>query len=370
MFSQITVDKGICYALFAYDVAWAIDLDEAGRHITESKERSTLRQKRRAPQSFKFYPPPLRVIQDADPLVIGNYRSLAAVDVVIYDFGAVSVTYTIPVDGPFAQLLAFSQELYDNPALQADARGRVERLLAAIIGAVKKPGILDAVEDYVIFQMTDWTAESAGNHLCPRHAQEIAQLLRGELLPLSDQEVEESVSCRIAYGVNDLAIIDWNAALVFGRGMEDVRAVLEFANVELLEARCLDQQLSEALDRDSDFLALPMTGRFRWPGSFEAEVQRIARFQIDSAVLFERVTNALKLLGDQYLARVYQLVSRRFHLSEWEASIIKKLQALESIYHKMSDRATIRRMEVLEWIIIVLIAVSILLSLLPGLSGH
>jgi len=37
----------------------------------------------------------------------------------------------------------------------------------------------------------------------------------------------------------------------------------------------------------------------------------------------------------------------------------------ESIYGKMSDRAGTRRMEVLEWIIIILIALSLAVSLFP-----
>ncbi len=94
----------------------------------------------------------------------------------------------------------------------------------------------------------------------------------------------------------------------------------------------------------------------------------IGQLQVDSAVLFERVANTLKLLGDQYLARVYRLASQRFHLEAWDASIIRKLQTLESIYGKMTDRATTRRMEVLEWIIIVLIAISIAISFLPFTS--
>jgi uncharacterized Rmd1/YagE family protein len=36
----------------------------------------------------------------------------------------------------------------------------------------------------------------------------------------------------------------------------------------------------------------------------------------------------------------------------------------------MADQAANRRMEVLEWIIIILIALSIVLSLLPGGLGH
>jgi len=75
-------------------------------------------------------------------------------------------------------------------------------------------------------------------------------------------------------------------------------------------------------------------------------------------------------VGDQYLARVYRLASQRFHLEEWDASILRKLDTLNSIYGKMSDQAATRRLEMLEWIIIVLIAVSIGVSFLPGLAGH
>jgi len=80
------------------------------------------------------------------------------------------------------------------------------------------------------------------------------------------------------------------------------------------------------------------------------------------------VNNVLKLLGDQYLARVYRLTAQRFHLNEWDASILRKLETLESIYQKISDQMVSRRMEVLEWIIIILITISIILPFISG--GH
>jgi uncharacterized Rmd1/YagE family protein len=75
------------------------------------------------------------------------------------------------------------------------------------------------------------------------------------------------------------------------------------------------------------------------------------------------------LLGDQYLARLYRLIAQRFHLTDWDASILRKLETLESIYQKISDQLVSRRMEVLEWIIIVLIAISIILPFL-SLNVH
>jgi uncharacterized Rmd1/YagE family protein len=73
------------------------------------------------------------------------------------------------------------------------------------------------------------------------------------------------------------------------------------------------------------------------------------------------VNNALKLLGDQYLARLYRAATERFHLAEWDNAIIRKLETLDSIYGKISDRVASQRMEALEWIVIILIAVEIAL---------
>ncbi|MCA9479692.1 MAG: hypothetical protein KC545_04965, partial [Nitrospira sp.] len=108
----------------------------------------------------------------------------------------------------------------------------------------------------------------------------------------------------------------------------------------------------------------------QWPGSTASYLRRIAGLQVDSAILFERVTNTLKLFSDQYLARVNRLASQRFYLSSWDISIRRKLDTLDNLYDKMADHAGNRRMEILEWIIIILIAISILLPFIPGFPGY
>ena len=362
------IEQGTCYALFAYDIGLAIRLDEAQRHITASKERGRIRHKARAPQYFDFHPPPLRLTQDGQALEFGAYRSQATVEVMLYDFGAVTVIYRIPLEGAFDGLLHLSEDLYENHTLRAESRRRLEQLLQDIQPAVDRPTMPDDVEDYLLFAIERCTPSGIHAVSAP-YDQLFARVLRSEATPLSDQEVREATSCRIAFGREDLALIDWNAALIFGQDMDDVRAVLEFVNVELLEMRSLDQQLDSALDEGYEALTRRPGRRLWLPGSHERAVTHIGQLQVESAVLFERVANTLKLLGDQYLARVYRLASQRFHLDAWDASILRKLQTLDSIYGKMADRSTTQRMEYLEWIIIVLIAVSIAVSFLP-FAGH
>jgi len=367
-----TVAQGTCFSLFAFEVAQAIDLDAAERRLLASAERQTIKHKRRAPASFEYRPAPLRVNRGGSVHPLGRgggeYRTAAGVDVVLYDFGAVSVSYAIPIAGTLSGLPALAEELWGNEALLADARHQVEELLAVLGDAALRPRIADFVEDYSIFHIESFTGPCEASSLWTDHAQTVSQILRAARNPLSEQEVADATALRLSFGPNDATILDTDAAILFDAEGEDVRDVIEFANTQLLEMRFLDQQLDDALERAYDTL-LGRPVRTWGPGPLGSDLRRLARMQLDSAILFEQVTNALKLVGDQFLARVYSLTSRRFHLAEWDASISRKLQTIDGIYGKMADRAATRRMELLEWIIIVLIAVSTLLSVVT-LTPH
>ncbi len=362
--SAVSRTGGTCYLLFAYDVGWSIDLSAAEKSISAFKERSSIKHRPRAPQYLQFQPPPLRVLEEAPPLSIGGRTTDGVVELLLYDFGALSVSYRVPFEGELATLHDLSEEVYENPALLSESRRRAEELVSLVGPAIERAAIADHVEDYVVYHLESaYPGDERASLLT------LAKILRSERGPLSDQEVGEATSHRISFGPDDAAFIDWNAAILFGKEMEDVMAVLAFANAELLESRMLDRQLDAALDQAYAALSRKPWRRLRLPGGFQADSARIAQLQVDSAVFFERVNNTLKLIGDQYLARVYRLASRRFHFDSWDAAILRKLQTLDSIYGKMSDQAAARRMEVLEWIIIVLIAVSMVIPFLIG-SGH
>jgi len=356
------ITKGTCFPLFAYDVARAIDLDVAERRLLASAERQTIKHKRRAPAYFEYRPPPLRVTREGGVHDLAGYRTAPGVEVVLYDFGAVSLSYTVPIEGPLAGLPGLAHELWGNERLVADSRRHVEALLRTLGDAALRPQIADFVEDYSIFEVEAFAVPCEAAALWTEHAQTVAQILRAEPRPLSQQETSDATALRLSFGPNDATIIDTDATLLFDPEGDDVRAVIEFANTQLLEMRFLDQQLDDTLERAYETLARRPT-RLSTMGQWGPDLRRLALLQLDGAILFEQVTNALKLVGEQYLARVYSLASRRFHLAEWDASITRKLQTIDGIYGKMADRAAGKRLELLEWIIIVLFAVSLALSI-------
>jgi hypothetical protein len=359
------IQDGLCYVSFAYDAARFIDLTEAERRIHQGTDRPTIAHKRRTPSSFEYQPPPLRTSSETDPLAIGKFVTRPSVELMIYDFGAVSVVYSVPITGPFEDLLMISEELYDNELLLSDSRLRVDRLVSAIGPAASQTHLSPVVEDYVIFHVESFQERLDLKRFFAESGRQIAQILRAERQPLSDQEVEDALSVQLSYSPNDLTLADWNAALVIDSEGDDVRALLEFANVELLEMRYVDQKLDQALDQAYEALSRRSWSLAWLFGYYAGDLRRLAELQVDNATLFEGVNNTLKLVGDQYLARVYRMVNRRFHLDEWDTSILRKLETLESIYEKISDQASNRRMEILEWVIILLIAFSIALEFIP-----
>ena len=369
--SRLSIKKGAVHVLFAYDVGLAIDLVRCQQHISNLVELARIKHKGHAPHYFQFDPPPLRVTQDIAPLEVGSYRSAPAADMVLYDFGGVSVGYVFPFSGAFDDLIELSCRLIESPHLRDDSRQRVEHLMAVIERAVLKPGISPLSEDYTIFHVDELEPAIEPDVLHTRFGADVARLLRSERDALSEQEVADALANRVSFGLHDVAIIDWNGALLYDKEPEDVRTVLEFANIQLLEMRFLDAELDRALDRSYEVITMPRTWtQQRLPRGARAELARVARMQVDGAILFERVSNALKLLGDQYLARVYRACSQRYRLAEWNTGILRKLETIESIYQKAHDAAANLRMEMLEWIIIVLIAFEIVLSIVMGLSGR
>lgn len=361
-----TISRGTTTAFFAFDIAFSIDLDAAERilsSVAPTPERPALRHTRKAPSYFEYRPLPIRVAFPAEPFSLGAFSTQASVEVLIFDFGAVSISYRIPLSGPLQNLLDLAETLYDNRPLLADARSHVRRLAALLAPAMMRPFEADAVEDYVVHQVEELQGAPDPASVSLSHAALIARILRAERSELSAEETAEAVQSRTSYRPTDCAVIDWNAAMLLDAEAEDVQSVLEFANVEALELRVLDDRLDQILDDAYRLVAEKPGLSLRFPfGS--ADLRRIARLQMDSALLYEGVNNAIKLVGDQYLARVYRLAAARFHLHERDDSIERKLSTIESIYSKLHDRLATIRLEILEWIVIILILISIVLPFL------
>src|SRR5262249_5712202 len=145
----------------------------------------TIQHKRRAPRYFEYHPAPMRVLQAADPVRIGGRETAPHVDAVIFDFGAISLTYSTPLRGSLADLVDLSLALSNDEALLADSRRRIAHLLDVLGPTVSRPNIAPLTEAYAIFQLQDLRDGATPEQVMTAHAHLLAQILRAEREPLS-----------------------------------------------------------------------------------------------------------------------------------------------------------------------------------------
>lgn len=352
--------RGKGHLMLAFDLGFEIDLARAAEKVLAHPARE-FRHKRGRISSRRFFGGPLRLVQSGQRLDVPWGRTEDVVEISVYPFGALSVTYTFLIGGDLADLVTTSDYLYDDEILFSDARARAAELLETLGTTVSKPGLSEIVEDYILYHL--YPEGVTPSLLLEEHRRLTARILRAEQGLLSDHEIQNALSTTLAYGPTEVAIVDWLAAILLGSDMEDEKNVLELANVELLELRFLDAMLGEGVD--DAYNLLERSRRARWAFALRSrELERLGRMQADSTILFEGSDNALKLVGEDYLARFYTEVGEKLHFSGWEATIERKLRILESIYSQLSDIAAHRRSEALEWIIVVLIVVDIIIYFL------
>jgi hypothetical protein len=146
----------------------------------------------------------------------------------------------------------------------------------------------------------------------------------------------------------------------------DTLQIIEFANVQLLEFRHIDDRLDDRLEAAYRLIRPERKGRWfsrRWRLHGDA-VRQIRELEIEATSLFERVDNSLKLIGDHYLARVFEVAAARFHLRDWQQNIRRKLETIGDVYDLLVQQAGGQRMEALEMTVVVLIMLEIALALL------
>jgi hypothetical protein len=355
---------GTLHVFVAFDWGEELDLEQARRLVPA--ETHTLPRRPRTPTSVVYRPAPLFFPLAPMALSLPELGPVsAAAGTTVFDIAAVSVAAQIPFRLSPESLTRLAGGLADPVSLVEAARAAVRPLFQQLLPAIKHPDWrLDLSEEYFVFQVPPDADLPPAAELLRDHAAWMTGLVRLEGGPLGEEEVAEAVRLHLSYSPADLFIPDWAAALLIDRDCNETLQTVEFANLQLLEYRYLDDRLDDSLA--AAYRAVSPPRRSWWPlfwRTHAKSLRLLGTFKVEAHGLFERTGNVLKLLGDQYLARVYRLVARRLHLEEWQQSIQRSLEVAEGVYHVASDQAAANRTEALEAIVVVLILVEILLAL-------
>lgn len=352
-----------------FDVADAIDLVAAEALMSAPKSRLAL-EGSRTRSALDIPRPPVHLALGARRLPLGADGRSCEASAHLFDYGVASVVYEIPIPAGTAldDLLPLAEELLDNPtpAIDAAARREADEIALALRPALERAHAWEGLETYTVFFVRAFDRPARASELLAQAP--LARLLLGETsaTPLSQAERNDVLKHHFSYLEDDLAVVDWNSAFVHEpSGVGDVPDLLEFATAHLLELRYYDALLDRELHRIYD--EIEWSGRART----SAFTRRYLKLQRQTAALLvelsetiERLENAVKIVGDFYLARLYQAAVRRFRLPAWQETVLRKQRLLAGVNGLLNDAADRRRSELLELTIILLILWEILYAVL------
>jgi hypothetical protein len=347
--------------IYAFDIAYELRCKVAtllGQTVIET----TLDPSKRTPrQSFLYrsqmvHLPDVQVDVDREGMRVPAKRTVR-----LLPTGAVSITFRVPfTHKTLEDLVPYHFPSFGVIDLQEQARVLARQITAELGDACVRPNLdLPAEEAYTVFciqnppdNAQDWLR---GNR------RGVAALLTQEENPadLAEEEIDESIHQRVSYYRQDIAVIDWDAALLMDtpRNLLEALHVIELANLQLAELEAFDRLLDRVLDR-----------AYRDVQSSRARVKKdilkeLKEIRMDMARFGDELSNATKFLGDWHYARVYQLLSRRFHLTEWQQTITNKLRTLDDLYQLLQNDQNHRLMSTLEVAVVLMFLIEILPTL-------
>ena len=357
----LKVDEGEVLVYRLFDVADAVDLARAEALAAAPKARFKIDRTLSA-SAIEFPRPPLHLALGRRDLDLPAGRKSAIASAHVFDYGVVSIRYTIPVEPgtSLEALVPMAEWLLAGTSTSIDviARRDADEVGKALGPALERPHRWEGHETYQVFLVRSFQGKVVRAREVLTRGR-IAALLLGETssTPLSAAERQDVLSHHFSYLETDLAVVHWNSAFVLEpSGVDDIPDLLEFATAHLLELRYYDDLLDRELHRLYDELegggnlvSHVVTRKYR-------KLQRqTAALLLELSEMIERLENAVKIVGDFYLARIYQSAVRRFRLAAWQETVLRKQKLLAEVNDLTGAAADTSRSELLEVAIIILI---------------
>jgi len=358
--------------IYAFDVAYEMMRLPVRELLGQPVAQFSVDASKRSPKQLFFYRPqmvrlpPLERIGPRGPLRLERVVKLLPV-------GALSITVSVPFEvARIEELVAYHDLQFSNGALHQEVRHLAEEVCRELSPYLVRPMAQLAEEEaYTVFCVESPLLTKEGTPLSAEdwlntHRRQVASMLTQEpdIDHLSKQEAEESTGRYLSYYEHDLVVMDWDAALLMDdpQHFDETLYVMELANLQLAELEAYDRILDDALERSyRDLGEKPL----RRKGDVLRELREI---RVDLARLSDELSNITKFFGDWHLARIYQNISARFHLSDWHRTIDEKLKTLDNLYQLLQHDQTNRLMLILEATIVLLFVVDLVL-LFVGLKG-
>jgi hypothetical protein len=298
------------------------------------------------------------VTETLEPVVLASGEKLECV-VRYYDYGVTSLNLELRFETDWPGLVAMAGKLVPSQDVERLALETLRLRLGQVRDSLVKPYSDWPSEDYYVAHIEPaegCTAEA----LMQGRATEIAEIVRGEVTPLAEEEIAEILHSHVSYYPEDLLVVGWMAAFVYDTpdGAATTLQLLEYANSQLLEFRHYDGVLTRELAEVYQALDQGTTIPGRW--KLARRAARLNTIRLDVMELAERVDNSLKFLSDMFAARMYRLIAAKIGVPDYRRLVDAKLDTAGELYRFMMDEFHQGRAFVLELMIVIILIIDLI----------
>ncbi len=347
-----------------FDVAEAIKLDSLSAILGPEAVPRAPGFAHRTPEYAQAQTAP--IVESIAPLTLPTSEKLDA-RIKYYWFGVAAVELSVGFECDFDGLCTQSYRWMNAPEVERAAEELLRSRLESFRSALVRPSPKWLDEDYLIIDIESAQHASGGSataaELLQSHADQITQLVRGEIVSLSAAERDEIVRSALSYYPSDLVVVGWAAALVYDKpdATPAMIDLLEYANTQLLEFRYYDELLTNLLSNVYSSLEGHESLLSRW--RLPRRAGRLNRIRLDIMDLTERTEYAVKFISDTYYARVYRVSSAKIGVDDYKTLVGEKLKTAGELYEFMVAQFNELRMFTLEVVVAVLVLLDVILLL-------
>ena len=347
--------NGSVLVLIQFDVCEELRLDRL-QQMVSARTLPQPKLKHLAPAYVRYQRPP--VVEPLEPLLLESGERLQG-EIKYYDYGVVSLVFQLPFSGDWESLAHLASRWVWDVDFASYAEPIVRQKLERTAPALVKPYPQWLSEDYFIFHVREAGGAPTAAELTHQHGSQIAQVVRGDRLALSEGECNEVLHSRISYYASDVAVIGWNAAFLYDStaGAETAIQLLEYANSQLLEFRHYDELLSGVLDSVYDSLGQKTGMLARW--RLARSATNLHTVLLDVTELTEHADNAIKFLSDMFAARLYKLAAAKVGVPDYKDLVTQKLRTAEELYRYMVDQFNQSRAFFLEATVVIILLIEL-----------
>lgn len=356
----IEIQQGTVIIYRVFDIGNCVDIELAAKTLEDMSPVRKIRLNRKT-RSVLISEHPIQLTLGVwSETMLGQAYEIEC-EATLWSFGSLSLAMKFKIEPglPIDKLCELSHYIENEEPLHKTALSKANWILDLIGPAVERPGIWKEFEDYTIFAIKSFC--SPPKDLKKFFADRcFAELVLGEKPHTFADGFAQSLEPNMCqYSANDLVLIHWNAAIVYDADdSRDICYTLEFALCQMLVLRYYDNLLDQQLQALYHQIDKTKTSILSNP--YRELSKKAALEYIDMSEVVDRVENAFKVIGEFYFAMVYNLATKKFHLSSWKESVNHKLENLAEVSKLFQGEINEKRAQWMEFTIVVLIAIEVI----------